>query len=298
MKKHPIIYGLLLLAAVGSVFFLLTHGIVSYIRGGASLAGGDKIGVVSVEGVISDAAYVIEQLQAYEDDDDIRAIVVRVNSPGGAVVPSQEIYDKLLKVKERKIVVASMGSLAASGGYYIAVAADRIVANPGTITGSIGVIIQFSQIDQLLEKIGLKATVIKSGKYKDVGSPFRDMTDEEKKIIQSVTDDIHAQFIDAIATSRGIPAEKVSALADARIFTGRQALDYGLVDELGSFDHSIEVAARIAGITGKPVVVYPKKRVSLLRYLISESLSEISETLLNRDTGIQYLYPVGIRDRL
>ena len=178
MKKHPVISGFLLLAIIGVFFFLILRFLVSYGEKNQdfSFTDKDKIGVVRIEGVLSNSKDTIEQLDAYEKDDNVKAIVLRINSPGGAVVPSQEIYDKVMRLKKSKKVVVSMGSVAASGGYYIACAADRIIANPGTITGSIGVIAQFSQIEDLLEKIGLKATVVKTGRYKDVGSPVREMT--------------------------------------------------------------------------------------------------------------------------
>ncbi|MCK9274038.1 MAG: signal peptide peptidase SppA [Syntrophales bacterium] len=297
MRKHPILYGLLLLIAAGCLIFLTAYGFVFFMGGEKTLSAGDKIAIVSVEGVIADARKVIEDLESHEDARDVKAIIIRVNSPGGGVVPSQEIYDKILSVRKKKKVIVSMGAVAASGGYYLAAAADKIVANPGTITGSIGVIIQFSQFQELMDKIGLKARIIKSGKYKDVGSPLREMNPEEAALIQSVTDDIHRQFIDAIANGRNMPVEKVESFADARIFTGRQALEYGLVDELGSLDHAIKLAADLAGIKGEPEVIYPKKKTSLLRYILSETFSEISEFMSENGTGIQYLYTGG-EDRM
>lgn len=295
MRNHPIFFGLLLLAAIGLFFVLAAYAVLTAAKGDAFLsAGGPKIAVVEVEGIISDSRDVVEQLDIYEKNNDVRAVILRINSPGGGVVPSQEIYAKVLKVRERKTVVVSMGVLAASGGYYIASAADRIVANPGTVTGSIGVIMQFSQFDELLEKIGLKTRVIKSGVYKDTGSPFRDMTDEERLILQDMVDDIHDQFIEAVLANRDISREKLMEISEARIFTGRQALKEGLVDELGGFEDAVTVAATLAGIVGEPTVLYPQKKKGLLRYLLSEAASALTGALLENDVNVSYLYRDGI----
>ncbi|MBW2630837.1 MAG: signal peptide peptidase SppA [Deltaproteobacteria bacterium] len=291
MKKHPVIFGFLLLAIIGVFCFLILRTFIPFEKKSAGFSFKDKIGVVTIEGVLRNSKDTINQLDKYEKDGNVKAVVLRVNSPGGAVVPSQEIYDKVLHLKKSKKVVVSMGSVAASGGYYVACAADRIIANPGTITGSIGVIIQFSQIEDLLKKIGLKTTVVKAGRYKDVGSPVRDMTPDEKSLIQDVIDDIHNQFIEVVLSNRNIPREKVEDIADARIFTGRQALKIGLVDDLGNMEYAIDVASDLAGIKGKAEVIYPKKkRKSLLRYIASETLSAVSEEFRGDDAGISYLY--------
>lgn len=294
MNRHPVIFGFFLLAVIGLFFFLILRLVVPFGDKAGNFSFRDKIGVVSIEGVLGDADEPIRQLETFGKDDAVKAVVLRINSPGGAVVPSQEIYEKVLSVKKSKKVVVSMGSVAASGGYYIACAADRIVANPGTITGSIGVIVQFSQIEELLNKLGLKATVIKAGKYKDVGSPVREMTPAEKSLIQSVVDDIHDQFIEAIVLNRDITRKEIEHIADGRIFTGRQALDAGLVDALGNMERAIEEASDLAEIEGKPEVVYhEKKRKSLLRYILSETISSFSEELSEGGSGIDYLYRPG-----
>jgi len=294
MKRHPVILGFALLAVIGLFFFLILRLFVSFGEETRNFSFRDKIGVVPIEGVLSDSKDTIRQLDRYERDNGIKAVVLRIDSPGGAVVPSQEIYDKVLQVKKSKKVVVSMGSVAASGGYYIACAADRIIANPGTITGSIGVIVQFSQIEDLLRKVGLKTTVVKAGRYKDVGSPVREMTPPEKALIQGVIDDIHDQFIEAVVLNREISRKEIEQIADARIFTGRQALEAGLVDGLGNMDHAIDTAAELAGIEGKPEVVYPeKKRKGLLRYIARETISSISEELRGSGSGIDYLYKPG-----
>lgn len=251
----------------------------------------DKIGVVTVEEVITDSSTVVDHLVGFGGDDSIKAVVVRVDSPGGGVAPSQEIYDAIISLKKKKTVVVSMGSLATSGGYYIACAADNIVANPGTITGSIGVVAHFSNVEELFRKIGLKSSVIKSGKYKDIGSPTRKMTPDEERIIQGVVDDIHDQFIETVSASRKIPREKVVEIADGRILTGRQALKLKLVDFLGDKEYAINLAAKLCGIEGKPEVVYPRKRdLGFLRYIVKEMASSIVGELKKESSGISYLY--------
>ena len=218
----------------------------------------------------------------YAEDASIKAIVLRIDSPGGGVVASQEIFNAVKNAKkEGKKVVASMGSVAASGGYYVAAAADRIVANPGTLTGSIGVKMEFASVEKLLEKIGVKGMVVKAGEYKDIGSPFRDMTEQEQKLLQGVIDDVHSQFIEAVAEGRGLPSTDVKAIADGRIFTGRQALALKLVDEMGDLADSIRVAGRLAGIKGKPNVVERKKNIPFLDYLKEESAAWISDVVAN-----------------
>jgi protease-4 len=296
MRRHPILFGFLLLVGVGVLFFLV---ITYFTRDGVDFSAKDKVGVVIVRGFIGDSKDTVGKLDEYARDESIKAVVLRLETPGGAIVPSQEIYEKVLKVKAEKSVVVSMGTVAASGGYYIACAADRIVANPGTITGSIGVIAQFSQVEELLKKIGLKSTIIKSGKYKDVGSPVREMTEDEKRIIQALIDDIYEQFVEVVVENRNIPKEKITNIAGAKAFTGRQALEFGLVDELGTMEYSVDLAAKLAGIEGEPDVVYPKeKRGGLLRYILGEAASVISEELDLHSDGIDYLYLDGLMGRM
>jgi protease-4 len=227
--------------------------------------GEDRIGLVRIEGVIVDAKDTVSELKRFGDSSSVKAIVLRIDSPGGGVVPSQEIHDAVQRVrtKQNKTVVASMGTVAASGGYYIAAAADRIVANPGTLTGSIGVIMEMVNLQGLLNKVGVEGVIIKSGRYKDVGSPFRKMEPEDRRILQSVMDDVHEQFIEAVAEGRALEVADVRPLADGRIFTGRQAVEADLVDELGDLDDAVRIAADMVGITGEPTLVEPKKRFSI-----------------------------------
>jgi len=254
-------------------------------------SGEDRIALIRVEGVIMDSQATIDELKRFGDNPAVKAIVLRIDSPGGGVVPSQEIYDAVrrLRNKSSKAVIASMGSVAASGGYYIAAATDRIVANPGTLTGSIGVIMETANIEGLLQKIGVEGVVVKSGKYKDVGSPLRKMTDEEHGLLQNVMDDVHKQFIEAVAEGRALDVSDVQALADGRIFTGRQAKEAKLVDELGNLDDAIQLAADVAGIEGEPKVVEPRHRFSV-RELLESRLSALFPKLdFHSGVNLKYL---------
>lgn len=248
--------------------------VVNFFLPDLDLSGEDRIALIRIEGVILDAQETIGELKRFSENPSVKAIVLRIDSPGGGVVPSQEIYDAVRRVrtKNNKAVIASMGSVAASGGYYIAAATDRIVANPGTLTGSIGVIMETANVEGLLQKIGVEGVVIKSGKYKDVGSPLRKMTDEERGLMQTVMDDVHKQFIEAVAEGRSLELTDVQALADGRIFTGRQAKDAKLVDELGNLDDAIQLAADVVGIEGEPKVIEQRRRFSI-RELLESKLS-------------------------
>jgi protease-4 len=232
----------------------------------------DRIALIRVEGVILDSQTTIGELKRFSENPSIKAIVIRIDSPGGGVVPSQEIYNAVKRVrsKHNKAVIASMGSVAASGGYYIAAATDRIVANPGTLTGSIGVIMETANVEGLLQKIGVEGVVIKSGKYKDVGSPLRKMSTDERGLLQGVMDDVHKQFIEAVAEGRSLELRAAQALADGRIFTGRQAKEAKLVDELGDLEDAIQLAAEVVGIEGEPKVIEPRRRFSLREVLDSK----------------------------
>ncbi len=228
---------------------------------------GDKVALVRVTGIILDSTDVIKELKEYSKDKSVKAIVLRVDSPGGGVAPSQEIYEEILKIKKHKKVIVSMGSVAASGGYYISAPADRIVANAGTLTGSIGVIMEIPDVSDLMKKIGVKTQVIKSGRHKDMASVFKSMTPEEKEILQAVLDDVHDQFIRAVSEARGMEFEVVRKLSDGRIFTGRMAKELGLVDELGNLEYAIMLAGKLAGIKGEPEVVYKEEEFSFINML-------------------------------
>ena len=225
-----------------------------------AMMGKERIALIRIEGPILDSRATVDELETYGDDPLVKAIVLRLDTPGGGVAPSQEIYNAVKRVRldKQKTVVASMGNVAASGGYYIAVASDRILANPGSLTGSIGVVMQLANLENLMNKIGVKNIVIKSGRYKDVGSPFRMMGEEDRHLLQSVLDDAHRQFIEAVASGRSLDAADVEALADGRIFTGQQAKDVLLVDELGDLTDAVKLAAEMSGLQSPPVVETPR----------------------------------------
>ena len=241
------------------------------------LAGKDGVAIVRVEGPILDSYQTVEELKAFAEDPLVKAIVVRIDSPGGGVAPSQEIYNAVKRVRKEKnkTVIASMGTVAASGGYYIAVATDRILANPGTLTGSIGVIMQLANFQDLLEKIGVKNVVVKSGKFKDIGSPFRPMQDEDRKLLQLVMDDVHRQFIDAVAEGRSLDLAEVEQLADGRVFTGQQAKSILLVDDIGDLHDAIKLAGELGGIDGEPRVMETRKPFSFRNLLENTFLGSV-----------------------
>lgn len=285
MTKNPFLTVLATAVALGVIFsgMLFMTSLLSGNKRSATtlqVVGADKVALVKLEGLLTTSERVVEELTDYAEDSSIKAIVLRIDSPGGGVVVSQEIYNAVKNArKEGKKVVASMGTVAASGGYYVAAAADKIVANPGTLTGSIGVKMEFASIEKLLEKIGVRGMVVKAGEYKDIGSPFRDMTEQEKKLLQGVIDDVHSQFIEAVAEGRNLQAAEVRAIADGRIFTGRQALELKLVDQLGDLADSIKVAGKLVGIKGKPRVIEKRKKIPFFEYLKEESAAWIADVI-------------------
>jgi len=290
MKKKKMILGLGAIVSLLVFFFVLLF-VIGRLIGGAGptrFAFGDKIAVVEIRGLITQSSGVIEELQQYGEDEGVKAIVLRIDSPGGGVGPSQEIHREVMKIKSKKKVVTSMGSVAASGGYYIACASDLILANPGTITGSIGVLMEFTNFEELFKKIGIKGVVVKSGEYKDMGSPLREMSPEEKRILQSVIDNVHQQFIQAVTEGRRMDRERVLQVADGRILTGQQAKQLGLVDQIGNLQDAIDAAAKLVGIEGKPVVIYPKRKISLLQLLLEGLSSGILERLREKEFQLNF----------
>jgi protease IV len=295
MKRRRIFVGLGMIAVLLVFFFFILFFVGRYVERPGHFVFGDKIAIVEIKGVITQSSGIIEEIRQYEEEEGVKAIILRIDSPGGGVGPSQEIYREVLKAKSRKKIVTSMGSVAASGGYYIACASDLIFANPGTLTGSIGVLMEFTNIEELFKKIGIKGVVLKSGEHKDIGSPFREMTPEDKKIIQGVIDNVHQQFIQAVAEGRKLDRAAVTQIADGRILTGEQAKQFGLVDQMGNLQDAIEAVAKMVGIKGKPTVLYPKKRLSLWELLVRETASTILEVI--REKGVELNYrlssPVG-----
>ena len=293
MKKRPILTAFLILIGICAVFFLMVFGLSHFGDQYTYGFGGDRIGVVKIEGTIVESEPIIEKIIKFRKSKNIKAIILRINSPGGMVAPSQEIYQEVKKACRDKKVVVSMESIAASGGYYIACTADKIVANPGTLVGSIGVILQIENIEELLSKIGLKREIVKSGKYKGIGSMTRPMTEEEEAILQGFSDNIYYQFVDAVAEGRDMKREEVLKLADGRIFTGEQAIKLGLIDRLGNLQDTISMTGEMVGIEGEPKVVYPKKkRPSVFDFIFEEaskSIARIMENIVHDKLKIYYL---------
>jgi protease-4 len=275
MKSRSMWTGCLITALV-VLFFLGLSGIVLALLGKGSLfTTQERVGVVEIKGLLTDSRTAIKQLDRYRDDDNIKAIVLRINSPGGAVGPSQEILREVEKVRTKKKIVASLGTVAASGGYYIASGANLIMSNRGTATGSIGVIMQFANVEGLTQKLGLDFFNLKAGRYKDVGSPFRAMSPEDKAYLQGFIDNIYQQFVSDVARNRKIPLAKLKTLAEGRIYTGEEAKEAGLVDEFGNLPDAIERAGRLGGIKGKVKAVYPEKEgFSLLRLIVGQEAGE------------------------
>jgi len=246
-------------------FVVVTVWILASVVEDGGLPGGNRVALVELEGVILDGDAVIRQLREHEESPSVRAVVMRINSPGGVVAPTQEIVRGVERLRRAgKPVVASLGSVAASGGYYVAIATDRIFASPGTLTGSIGVVMQMANVEGLLKRVGVDYVVVKAGRYKDIGNFSRTMTPEERQILQALLDDIYTQFVTAVAEGRKLDRDTVLRLADGRIYSGRQALALRMVDELGGLEDAVEAAGRLGGIVGRPKILYPKRRFSLI----------------------------------
>lgn len=288
MKKNP----LFLILGISAGFFLVFLAFVVFVLGALvndgtkpkfSLRGGDKVGVVQLSGVIMDSTKTLKQLKRFEEDESIKGVILRINSPGGAVAPSQEIHDAVLALKKEKPVVASFESLAASGGYYVAIAANQIVTNPGTITGSIGVIMDFVNLGDLYKWAKVDRYNLKSGKFKDTGNDTRPMTPEEKELMQTLINNVYEQFARAVAQGRHMSLEKVKELADGRIYTGEQAVKFGLADKLGGMEVAIESIKSLASIKGKPQLIYPEpKRRKFLDMLVDGLSHGIVSALLGQ----------------
>jgi protease-4 len=278
MAGRPVRRALGFLLGFLALFFLASVS-VSLLGGvgvGAGILGGDRaVALLPLEGEIATSDEFVETVEEVGEDESIGAVVVRIDSPGGQVAPSQEMYAALRKLRQTKPVIASLGSVAASGGYYVASAADVVVASPGTLTGSIGVIMMMPNVSGLLEKLGIEARILTAGSKKDMGTPFRPLTEEERKILQGMADQVHTQFIRAVAEGRGLDLERARSVSDGRIMTGEQAKEAGLVDELGGLEAAIAIAAERAGIEGEPRVERraPLRRPWWWRALFSEEAS-------------------------
>jgi len=277
-----VVAGLIFLGSVAAVIALAFSGEDS----GPGFGSG--VGLVEVKGTIASSEETVRQINKYRDQKSIKAIVLRVESPGGGVAASQEIYQALWQAREQKPVICSMGEVAASGGYYIACACDTIVANPGTLTGSIGVIMEFINAEELIRKVGLRFEVVKAGEVKDIGSFSRRMTPAERAMLQTMLDDVHQQFMEAVAQGRGLDLEALKPYADGRVFTGRQALALGLVDTLGTLDDALAIAARMGGLKYPPRIIKERKRKINLYDLLFD-LGEETTKWKGGTVGLKYL---------
>lgn len=286
----------LTVAIIFLLFFVFLAGIGSglLLSGEGGITSGDKVAVLRVEDVILDSQIYLESIETITNDEDVKAVVVRIDSPGGSVGPSQEIYSELKQLGEKIPVVASIGGVGASGGYYIACASEKIYANPGAITGSIGVIAQFASYEKLLNWAKIDVEVIKSGKYKDVGSAFKEMNEEDREYIQQLIDNVYSQFKSAVASSRNLDAKEIDRVADGKIYTGEQALNLKLIDELGTINDAITMAGKLGGIKGEPDVVnFPKKKSRLYELLESKIDTNIlTSTPVKSRFGLFYLVDI------
>lgn len=286
MKKKRVF---IVLGIIVALFFLML--IWRSMNDGTSI--GPKVAVIDITGIITESDATIKLIHTYRDDSSIKAIVIRIDTPGGSVAPVQEIFSELQKIE--KPIVASMGGTAASGGYYVACAADTIMANPGTLTGSIGVIMQFTRMKGLYDKIGLEHQVIKSGEFKDTGSPFRTLTEEEQAVLQATVDNVYNQFVDTIFEARKshLSRSEIAELADGRIFSGQQALDLKLLDRLGNLPEAIELAGELANIDGKPKVVRKEKKTSLLEQLLGVKQTSVLDEMFSLP-GVTFRYQMNL----
>ncbi len=279
----------IVLAAIVGFFFLvvLSVSLALSLPGGESAGWGPGVGLVEVSGPIVSSEETVKAIDRYRDNKSVKAIVLRVDSPGGGVAASQEIYQAIMKARQEKPVVCSLGEVAASGGYYIASACDTIVANPGSLTGSIGVIMEFLTAEELIKKVGLRFEVVKAGEVKDVGSFTRRMTPAERAMLQAMLDDVHLQFIEAVAEGRGMEPEAIVPYADGRVFTGRQAMAIGLVDTLGTLDDAISIAGRMGGLKERPRVIRERRKKRSLYDLLFE-FGETASPLNPGRVGLKY----------
>jgi protease-4 len=294
-QRHPLLTGFFILGVLLMFFgFGITFFVVSMGRqAGTShflVTDNETVGIIQLKGLISDADKILDQLLQFRQLKSVKAVVVRIDSPGGAVGASQEIFSEIARLNKVKPVVASMGSVAASGGYYAALGAGKIVSSPGTLTGSMGVIFKFPNLEKIFQKIGYKDEVIKSGELKDIGSPSRPLTAEERALLQDLLDEVHEQFIRDIAQSRNLPAEDVRKVADGRIFSGETAKKLGLIDQLGNFNDAVSLAASLAGMeSDTPTLVYPEDDdLSLFKMLAEQNASSLLRGLISRNPILSF----------
>ena len=283
-RRHPFLFFLMIVSTCLTVIFIGFFVLVSF---GSKIlntqfaqqysSSDGNIGIVEINGMILSSKKTIKNIKTFRDDDAIKAIILRIDSPGGGIGPAQEIYREIMKTRKEKKIITSMGSVAASGGYYIASATSGIVANPGTITGSIGVLMEYANIMEIAKKIGISPVVIKSGKYKDMGSPLRELKDSEKKLFQELVDELHLQFVNDVAKARDINTQTMTKLADGRVYTGQKALSLKLIDRLGNLDDAVRWAGEMANIKGELNPVYPKEdKITFIKKLANTLFKDIN----------------------
>ncbi len=292
-RRHPYLFFILVFTAIISTFSIAIN-IVTGVMLRKEVETAEGVGIIEVRGMIVDATGITDQLKAFRENDNIKAIVLRIESPGGGVGPSQEIYREIKRTVGVKPVVASMGAMAASGGYYVAAGTDGIMANPGTITGSIGVLMQFTNFREMFEKIGIQSDIIKSAEYKDIGSPFRELSENEEATLQQFVDAVHRQFIVDVASGRNMTEEEIGDVADGMIFSGEYAKEKGLVDRLGNFNDAVEWAGEKGGLEDDITRIYPPKETfSFIRKILEMAAGEMEAALNRVHTGTVkggYLY--------
>ncbi|MCL0071367.1 signal peptide peptidase SppA [Thermodesulfovibrionales bacterium] len=274
------------------VSLIVISGIIAFFK--KELVVAERVALVRVVGPILQAEDIVREIRRHTKDTSILAIALRIDSPGGGVAATQEIYEEVKRAAVVKPVIVSMGGVAASGGLYIALPASKIIANPGTITGSIGVMMKAPNIERFMDKLGIEMDIVKSGVHKDMASVFREMGEEEREILQGVIEDVHEQFIEAVSKGREMPIEEARLLADGRVFSGRQAMEVGLVDALGCLRHAIMVAAEAAGIVGEPKVVTIKREPTILDLLGINFLEKMSRIFPRAELKFLYM-PEAVR---
>ena len=283
-RRHPFLFFLITIVICSTIMFsgfvlLLSFGSKMVSSGFANnyASSNGNVGIVEINGIILSSKKIIQNIKTFRDDDSIKAIILRIDSPGGGIGPSQEIYREVMKTKRDKKIITSMGSVAASGGYYIASATNKIIANAGTLTGSIGVIMEYANIEEIAKKIGISPVVIKSGKFKDIGSPLRELNDAERKILQDLVNELHLQFVNDAAKARGIDVETMLTLADGRVYSGQKALDLNLIDRLGNLDDAVQWVGELAGIKEELKPVYPKEdKITFIKRLADTLFKDLN----------------------
>jgi len=289
MKKKGLFIALIIAAVLMAVvIFVITIVMALSDNTAMDISYGKSVGLVEITGPIVSSDDAVRLIKKYRDNNSVKAIIIRLDTPGGGVAASQEIYEAIRTAKIKKPVVCSMGEVAASGGYYIACGCDSILANPGTLTGSIGVILSYAMVEELMKKIGVKFEVVKAGEVKDMASPFREMSPQERSLLQAMIDDVHLQFMEAVSEGRKIPLDSVKLFADGRVFSGRQALNLKLVDKLGTLDDAVMLAGEMAGLKETPKVVKERKRRPSLFDMLAESAESLSNLKRSSQTRLEY----------